>query len=102
MKRLHAALMRFGGPQRWALELGVPLERHRPGPRLSSAMIEAELRDLLRKHRPLRCPTAAWLRPTRTGGRRGPTHGGGARWAHVLNMGSLALNVGEVRGVVAG
>lgn len=60
-KRLQAALMRFGGPQRWALELRVPLERHRPGPGLDSTMIEAKLRDLLRKHRPLRFPTGAWL-----------------------------------------
>ncbi len=87
-KRLHADVMRTGGPQRWAVELGVPLVVHRPGPRVSEDEILGELRGLLRLHRPARFPTGAWL------ARHGPPGlaaavkrtGGGAHWAQVLNM----------------
>lgn len=87
-KRLHAALMRSGGPQRWAIELGVPRVKRRPGPGLGDDEVAAELRAILREHRPARFPSAAWL------GRHGPPGlaaavlrtGGGAHWARVLNM----------------
>lgn len=51
-------------------------------------MIEAELRHLLRKHRPLRFPTAAWLARNAPAGLAAAIKrtGGGAHWARVLNM----------------
>ena len=51
-------------------------------------MIEAELRDLLRKHRPLRFPTSAWLARNAAAGLAAAVRrtGGGAHWARVLNM----------------
>lgn len=87
-KSLYAAVMRSGGAERWALELGVPFVKHRPGRRLTDSMIENALRDLLREHRPRRFPTSTWLT------RHGPPGlaaavrrtGGGARWARVLHM----------------
>lgn len=51
-------------------------------------MIEAELRDLLRKHRPRRFPTAAWLARNAPAGLAAAVRrtGGGAHWARVLTM----------------
>jgi len=40
-KRLHAALMRHGGPQHWAIELGVAFIDRHPGPRRD----QTEIRD---------------------------------------------------------
>ncbi len=87
-KRLDAAVRQTGGPQRWALELGVPLVLHRPGPALGDYEIKRSLREVLREHRPQRFPTNAWLR------RHGPPGlaaavkrtGGGVHWARVLHM----------------
>jgi len=55
-KRLHAELMRRGGPQRWAGELGVPVVVHPRGRRRSDDEVRAELRALLRQHWPGRFP----------------------------------------------
>ena len=87
-KRLHAAVMRTGGPQRWALELGVPLVPHRPGPALDAREIELALRQVLREHRPQRFPTNAWLRRHGRPGLAAAVGrtGGGAHWARVLHM----------------
>ena len=87
-KSVYAALIRSGGAARWALELGVPIVKHRPGRRLTDSMIEDALRDVLREHRPARFPTSTWLT------RHGPPGlaaavkrtGGGAHGARVLHM----------------
>lgn len=87
-KRLHAALMRTGGPQRWAQELGVLLREHPPGGGLRDDEVLPTLRSLLGKHRPQRFPTISWFE------RHGPRGlaaairrtGGIAHWAAVLNM----------------
>jgi hypothetical protein len=87
-KRLHAQLMRAGGPQRWAVELGVPLRDHRPGGALRDDEILPALHALLREHRPDRFPASAWL--TRHGPRglaaAVKRTGGATRWARTLNM----------------
>ena len=87
-KGLHAALMRLGGPRRWAAELGVPVVHHRPGGALSEDAVELALRRLLREHRPERFPTNAWLRRNGAPGLAAAVRrtGGGARWARVLHM----------------
>lgn len=87
-KRLHAALMRAGGPQRWAIELGVPLVKRRPGSGLGDDEISAELRAILREHHPARFPSTAWLRRHRPPGLAAAVlrTGGGAHWARVLNI----------------
>lgn len=36
-KRLHAARIRYGGPERWAAELGVPLIAARPASQLDES-----------------------------------------------------------------
>ena len=87
-KRLHAALMRTGGPQRWAQELGVALRPHPPGGGLRDDEVLPALRAVLREHRPERFPTIAWFE------RHGPRGlaaairrtGGSAHWAALLNM----------------
>lgn len=87
-KRLHAAVMRAGGPERWALELGVPVVAHRGGPGLTEDEVDVALRALLRAHRPERFPTLDWV------GRHGPPGlaaavrrtGGSVHWAHRLNV----------------
>ncbi|HEX8160109.1 MAG TPA: hypothetical protein VF526_22230 [Solirubrobacteraceae bacterium] len=61
-KRLHAQLMGYGGPQRWAAELGVPLVRRHSGPQHNDVEIRDSLRALLREHRPQRFPSDRWLR----------------------------------------
>jgi len=67
-KRLHAALMRHGGPERWAQELGVAFIVRPPGAQRSEAQIRDSLRVLFREHRPRRFPVralAARARPAR-------------------------------------
>ena len=87
-KRLHAALMRSGGPQRWSQDLGVVLREHPPGGGLRDDEVLPALRALLREHRLTRFPPTRWL--TRHGP-RGLTEalkrtGGAAHWAAVLNV----------------
>jgi len=81
-------LQRFGGPARWAAELGVPVIAHRRGAGFADAEVQGVLRNLLRDHHPARFPTLAWLR------RNGPPglaaavqrSGGTAHWAGMLRM----------------
>jgi len=85
---LYQALQRFGGPARWAAELGVPVIAHRRGAGFADAEVQGVLRNLLRDHPPARFPTRAWLR------RNGPPglaaavqrSGGTAHWAGMLRM----------------
>jgi hypothetical protein len=58
-KRLHAALMRHGGPQYWAQELGVLFIVRHPGPRRDEAEIRNSLRLLYREQRFKRFPPSA-------------------------------------------
>jgi len=60
-KRLHSAVVRTGGAQRWAPELGVAIVQHRPGRRFSDDDINQALRTLLRAHQPVRFPSHPWL-----------------------------------------
>lgn len=87
-KVLYGAVIASGGPERWALELGVPYIPHRSGAGLTHDETHAVLRQLLREHHPGRFPTLAWLK------RHGPPGlaaavtrtGGAAHWAAVLHM----------------
>lgn len=87
-KRLHAALMRHGGPERWAGELGVPRVAQRRGRRLSDDEIRDALRALLREHRPSRFPSQAWLREHGPAGLSSAvkSSGGTQRWANEFGM----------------
>ena len=87
-KGLHAELMRRGGPDRWADELGVPVVAHPRGRRRSDDEVRAELRALLRQHRPGRFPTQAWLREHGPAGLASAvsSSGGTQRWARELGM----------------
>jgi hypothetical protein len=87
-KPLHAAVMRFGGPQRWAVELGVPLIRRRPGPQHNDPEIRESLRALFREHRPQRFPSDRWLREHGPPGLAAAVKrtGGGQRWARELGV----------------
>jgi len=87
-KRLYAELTRYGGPQRWAVELGVPFIRHPPGARRSHDQIRAELRALLREHRPQRFPSGRWIEQHGPPGLAASVTrtGGGGHWAVLLNM----------------
>ncbi|MDQ3676370.1 MAG: hypothetical protein M3401_06135 [Actinomycetota bacterium] len=80
--------MRFGGPERWAGELGVPVVDHRVGARLSDGEIREALRELLRAHRPARFPSRAWLRDHGPAGLADAVRrsGGTQRWASELGM----------------
>jgi hypothetical protein len=87
-KRLHAQLMGYGGPQRWAAELGVPLVRRHSGPQHNDAEIRDSLRALLREHRPQRFPSDRWLREHGPPGLAPAVTytGGGQRWAGELGI----------------
>jgi hypothetical protein len=85
---LYVALLRHGGPQRWAQELGVAFIVRRPGPQCSEAEIRERLRALFREHRPRRFPSERWLREH---GPRGLVEqirrsGGARRWARELGV----------------
>jgi len=87
-KRLHAALMRHGGPQRWAIELGVAFIARHPGPQRDQTDIRDSLRLLFREHRPRRFPSERWLREH---GPRGLVEqikrtGGARHWARELGV----------------
>jgi hypothetical protein len=87
-RRLHAALMRHGGPQTWAQELGVAFIVRPPGPRRNEVEIHDSLRVLYRQHRFKRFPSERWLRE------HGPPAlaeqikqtGGARRWARELGV----------------
>lgn len=87
-KRLHAAVVRTGGAERWAAELGVPVRSRPRGAALSDDEAGDALRQLLRAHRPARFPTAAWLKHHGPPGLAAAVRrtGGGAHWARVLNI----------------
>jgi hypothetical protein len=61
-KRLHAQLVRTGGPTRWATELGVALGEPRVGGKLRDDEIRPALEALLAQHNLTKFPTLAWLR----------------------------------------
>ena len=87
-KGLHAALMRYGGPERWAAELGVALIARRPGRQLDEAQIRDSLRVLLRKHRPQRFFSQRWLTEHGPPGLASAMNrsGGAQRWARQLGV----------------
>ncbi|MCA1700115.1 MAG: hypothetical protein LC790_14905 [Actinobacteria bacterium] len=80
---MYVALLRHGGPQHWAQELGVAFIVRRPGPQCSEAEIRERLRALFCEHRPKRFPSERWLREH---GPRGLVEqikrSGGARTGH--------------------
>jgi hypothetical protein len=85
---LYAALLRHGGPQHWAQELGVAFIARHPGPQRSEADVRASLRALFREHRFKRFPFERWLREH---GPRGLVEqirrsGGARRWARELGV----------------
>ena len=87
-KSLHTAVIDSGGPERWALELGVPYIPHRSGGGLTADETLVALRRLLREHHPRRFPTLVWLKRHGAPGLAAAVSrtGGTAHWAHVLNM----------------
>jgi len=85
---LYVALLRHGGPQHWAQELGVAFIARRPGPQHSEAQIRDSLRALFCEHRPKRFPSERWLREH---GPRGLVEqikrsGGARHWARELGV----------------
>ena len=87
-KALYSAVIDSGGPERWALELGVPYIPHRSGGGLTVDETHATLRQVLREHHPDRFPTLAWLKRHGAPGLAAAVDrtGGTARWSLVLNM----------------
>jgi hypothetical protein len=87
-KRLHTALMRHGGPQRWAEELGVAFIVRNRGPRRNEAEIRARLRALYRQQRFKRFPSQRWLREhgPRALAEQIKQTGGARRWARELGV----------------
>jgi hypothetical protein len=87
-KRLHAALMRHGGPQHWAQELGVAFIVRHPGPQRDEEQVRDSLRLLYRQQRFKRFPSERWLREH---GPRGLVEqirqtGGARHWARELGV----------------
>jgi hypothetical protein len=87
-RRLYVALLRHGGPEHWAQELGVAFIARRPGPQPSEADTRESLRALFREHRPKRFPSERWLREH---GPRGlaeqvKASGGARHWARELGV----------------
>jgi hypothetical protein len=85
---LYAALMRHGGPQTWAQELGVAFIVRRPGPRRNEAQIRDSLRVLYRQQRFKRFPSERWLREhgPRALAEQIKQTGGARRWARELGV----------------
>ncbi|MCA1680601.1 MAG: hypothetical protein LC777_17435 [Actinobacteria bacterium] len=85
---LYVALLRHGGPQHWAQELGVAFIVRHPGPQHSQADVRERLRALYRQHRFKRFPSERWLRAH---GPRGLVEqikrsGGARHWARELGV----------------
>lgn len=110
-KTLHAALMRYGGAQRWALELGVPVPDRRQVAPLRDDEVLAALRQVLAEHPQQRFPSHDWLMAHGPRGLAAAVRrtGGVAHWALVLGMPAPApvrwtdeLIEAELRRVCAG
>ena len=86
-KRLHAQLVRHGGPARWAARLGVQLVDRRGG-RLPDEDILPTLLALVDEHGLTRFPTLAWLTANGPYGLAQAVRrtGGGVRWARELEL----------------
>jgi hypothetical protein len=61
-RTLYVPLLRHGGPEHWAQELGVAFIARRPCPQCSQVEIRERLRALFGEHRPKRFPFQRWLR----------------------------------------
>ena len=86
-KRLHAGLVRHGGPERWAPELGVAYDP-RPGGGLRDADIAAALRALVDEHALELMPTLDWMTANGPRGFAAAVRrtGGPVHWARELGL----------------